>query len=63
MAKPSGGKVIYLQSHPAWVAARCREHAPPSDASPSLVSRPQRAASGGNYARDLGRHPGTDTPA
>ena len=62
MATASGGTVIFLKSHPAWIAARRREH-DRRDAMrrhPSFIGRQHAAASGGDVVRDFKVYSSTD---
>jgi hypothetical protein len=64
MRSASGAKVIFLESHPAWVAARRRERErrEAMRRHPSFVAR-RAAASGEAVVRDFKVHSSTDTPA
>jgi hypothetical protein len=65
VANASGATVIFLQSHPAWVAAQRRAHER-SEAMrrhPSFLARRRAAASGDDVIRDFKVYSGTDTPA
>jgi len=64
VATASGGTVIFLQSHPAWIAARRREHERRAAMRrhPSFLAR-QHAASGGDVVRDFKVYSGIDTLA
>ena len=68
MANASGETVIFLQSHPRWVAAqrRARERSQAMRRHPSFSARRRAAASGGDVAavtRDFKVYSGTDTSA
>lgn len=68
MANTSGATVIFLQSHPAWVAARRRERErmEAMHRHPSVRGR-KRATAAGSDGTPLVRHftvcSSTDTPA
>ncbi|MFZ1177947.1 MAG: hypothetical protein WAO15_17080 [Mycobacterium sp.] len=67
MANTSGATVIFLQSHPAWVAAQryARERSEAMRRHPSFCAR-QLAASGSDViplVRNFKVYTGTDTPA
>ncbi len=64
MADAPGATVIFLQSHPAWVAARRleRERRAAMRRHPSYLAR-RNAASGGQVTRDFKLYSSTDTPA
>ena len=68
MANASEGTVIFLQSHPAWVAAQrhARERSEAMRRHPSFLAPQRAAASGGRIApaiRDFKVCSSTDTPA
>lgn len=65
MADAPGATVIFLQSHPAWVAARRqeRERRAAMRRHPSYLARRHAAASGGQVTRDFKLYSSTDTPA
>ena len=68
MANASGATVIFLHSHPAWVAARrrARERSESMRRHPSFLARRRAAASGGDIAavvRNFKVYSGTDTSA
>jgi hypothetical protein len=65
VADAPGATVIFLQSHPAWIAARRleRERRAAMRRHPSYLARRQAAASGGRVTRDFKLYSGTDTPA
>jgi len=68
VANGSGATVIFLHSHPAWIAAqqRARQRSDAMRRHPSSRFRQHAAASGGDVpslARDLRLRPGADTPA
>lgn len=68
MADAQGATVVFLQSHPAWIAARRqeRERRAAMRRHPSFLARRQAAASGGKAAsgvRDFKLYSSTDTPA
>jgi hypothetical protein len=60
----SGADVIFLQSHPAWIAAHRREHErrEAMRRHPSFTAR-RAAASGEAVIRDFKVYSSTDTPA
>ena len=64
MRSASGANVIFLESHPAWVAARRRERErhEAMRRHPSFVAR-RAAALGEAVVRDFKVHSSTDTPA
>ncbi|MEB3981469.1 hypothetical protein OQ968_09360 [Mycobacterium sp. 663a-19] len=67
MANASGATVIFLHSHPAWVAAqrRARQRSESMRRHPSSLAR-RRAAAGEHVApvvRNFKVYSGTDTPA
>jgi hypothetical protein len=61
----TGATVIFLRSHPAWVAAqrRRRERGEAIRRHPSFVARKRTAASGGAVIRDFKVYSSTDTTA
>lgn len=68
MAKKSEGTVIFLQSHPLWVAAqrRERERGDAMRRHPSFRARQRVAATGSRVTpmiRDFKLYSGTNTPA
>jgi hypothetical protein len=68
VANASGATVIFLQSHPAWVAAqrRARARSEAMRRHPSSLGRQRTAASSGDVApviRDFKLYSSTDTPA
>ncbi|MGO9929585.1 MAG: hypothetical protein ACLPLP_26685 [Mycobacterium sp.] len=68
MANAPGATVIFLDSHPAWVAAQrvARERSEAMRRHPSFAARPHAAASGSDVAavtRDFKLYTSTDTPA
>jgi hypothetical protein len=68
VANASGATVIFLKSHPAWVAAQrdARERSEAMRRHPSFLSRQRPAASGDDVApviRDFTVYSSTDTPA
>ncbi len=65
MADAPGATVIFLHSHPAWVAARRqeRERRAAMRRHPSYLARRQAAASGGQVTRDFKLYSSSDTPA
>jgi hypothetical protein len=65
VANAAGGTVIFLQSHPAWAAARRRdrERRDAIRRHPSFVARRRAAAAGGPVTRDFKVYSSTDTPA
>jgi hypothetical protein len=65
MADASEATVIFLQSHPAWAAARRRdrERREAMRRHPSFLARPHAAASGGGVIRDFKLYSSGDTPA
>ena len=68
MADASGATVIFLQSHPAWVAAqrRARERGEAMGRHPSFLARRRAAASGVNVVpviRNFKVYSSTDTSA
>ncbi len=65
MADAPGATVIFLQSHPAWVAARRqeRERRAAMRRHPSYVARRHAVVSGGQVTRDFKLYSSTDTPA
>ena len=68
MANASGATVIFLESHPEWVAAQraARERGESMRRHPSFLARRHTAASGGDVAavtRDFKLYTSTDTPA
>jgi len=68
VANAPGATVIFLESHPAWVAAQrvARERSEAIRRHPSFVARRHAAASGGDVApvtRAFKLYTSTDTPA
>ncbi|WP_297736244.1 hypothetical protein [Mycobacterium sp.] len=65
MANASGATVIFLQSHPAWAAARRRdrERRDAMRRHPSFLARRRGAAPAGQVTRDFKVYSSTDTPA
>ena len=68
VANASGATVIFLHSHPAWIAAhrRARERSEAIRRHPSFLARRRAAASGNNVApvsRNFKVYSGTDAPA
>ena len=70
MATTTGATVIFLESHPAWIAAqqRARQRGEAMHRHPSFVSRRRTAAAGGGggaaaVVRDFRVHSSADTPA
>jgi hypothetical protein len=68
VANASGATVIFLHSHPAWVAAQrhARERSEAMRRHPSFLARQRAAVSGDDVApvsRDFKVYSGTDTPA
>ncbi len=65
MADAPGATVIFLQSHPAWVAARRleRERRAAMRRHPSYLARRHAAASGDQVTRNFKLYSSTDTPA
>jgi len=69
VAKETGATVIFLQSHPAWIAAQRyeRERSEAMRRHPSFLARQYAAASGADDITPAGRHftvySTTDTPA
>lgn len=65
MADAAGATVIFLQSHPAWAAARRRdrERRDAMRRHPSFVARRRAAAAGDQVTRDFKVYSSTDTPA
>jgi hypothetical protein len=64
VANASGAEVIFLQSHPTWIAAqrRARERREAMRRHPSFIAR-RAAASDGAVTRDFKVYSSTDTPA
>ena len=68
MANAPGATVIFLESHPAWVAAQraARERSEAMRRHPSFLGQRHAAASGGDVAaftREFKLYTSTDTPA
>ncbi|HWS91014.1 MAG TPA: hypothetical protein VN306_00495 [Mycobacterium sp.] len=68
MATASGATVIFLQSHPLWVAAQrdARERREAMRRHPSFLARKRAAAAGRDVpavTRDFKLYSSTDTPA
>jgi hypothetical protein len=65
VANTAGATVIFLQSHPAWAAARRRDRElrEAMRRHPSFLARRHAAASGGRVIRDFKVYSSTDTPA
>jgi hypothetical protein len=65
VANESEATVIFLESHPAWAAARRRERERREALRrhPSFLVRRRAAASGGDVIRDFKVYSSSDTPA
>ncbi|OBI17759.1 hypothetical protein A5712_23575 [Mycobacterium sp. E2327] len=65
MADADGATVIFLQSHPAWAAARRRdrERRDAMRRHPSSLARRHAAVAGGQVTRNFKVYSSTDTPA
>ena len=65
VVKDSGAKVIFLQSHPTWVAAQRREQElrQAMRRHPSVRARQHAAASGGAVVRNFKVYSSADTSA
>jgi hypothetical protein len=65
VANAAGATVIFLQSHPAWAAARRRdwERREAMRRHPSFVAAQRDVVSGGQVIRDFKVYSSTDTPA
>lgn len=65
MADEHGATVIFLQSHPAWIAARRqeRERRDAMRRHPSALARRHAIGTGGSVTRDFKLYTSSDTPA
>ncbi|BBZ52418.1 hypothetical protein H7H82_04865 [Mycobacterium heidelbergense] len=65
MADESEATVIFLRSHPVWIAAQrqARERSKAMHRHPSSLTQRRTAASGGEVIRDFKVYSSTDTPA